>query len=78
MSAYIAHNMNGNEELPTDLETTMSEVTTAQKLTKQGANLLRKIEEEKEASQTEARRQAKKQATMATKKKKTEKETICL
>lgn len=33
-SAYIAHNMNGNEELLTDLETTRSEVTTAQKLTK--------------------------------------------
>ena len=47
MKAYIAHNMNENEELQVGLETTRSEVIVAQKLAKEGVYLLRKAKEEK-------------------------------
>ena len=47
MRAYIAHNMDGNEELLADLETIKSKVATTRKLTKKGACLLRKVDEKK-------------------------------
>lgn len=52
---YIAHNMDKNEEVQVGLEAARSEATAAWKLAKEDACLLRKVENEKEASQTEAR-----------------------
>ena len=40
--AYVAHNMDGNENLLTSLEMTKSESATARKLAKEGVSLLRK------------------------------------
>ena len=51
MRAYIAHNMDENEKLLVDLETTRSEAIVAQKLVKEDAYLLRKVVEEKKALQ---------------------------
>ena len=50
MKAYVAHNMDGNEDLLASLETTKSEVAAAQKLAEEGVGLLKKIEEVKETS----------------------------
>ena len=73
MRAYFAHNMNKNEDLFANLETTQSEAVAAQKLVEEEANLLRKAEEEKETVQIEARRLAEKKKTMAVDKNKPEK-----
>ena len=54
--AYVVHNVDGNEDLLANLDTTKSEVVIAQKLAEEGANLLKKSEEEKEVSQAEAHR----------------------
>lgn len=50
MKAYIVHNINGNEELQADLETTRSEATVARKLVEKGVYLLRKVDEKKKVS----------------------------
>ena len=50
MKAYVAHNMDGNEDLLASLKTTKSEAAAAQKLAEEGVGLLKKIEEEKETS----------------------------
>ena len=53
MRAYVAYNMDRNEDLLTNLEMMKSEVDATQELAKEGVDLLRKAEEE-EASQAEA------------------------
>ena len=50
MRAYVAHNVDENEDFLANLKTTKSEVVTAQELAKEGVSLLRKAEKEKEAS----------------------------
>ena len=50
MRAYVAHNMDGNEDVLANLKTTKSEVVAAQELAKEGVNLSRKVGKEKEAS----------------------------
>ena len=50
MRAYIAHNMDGNEEFLPNLEMARSEVADARKLAEEGAYLLRKVDEENKAS----------------------------
>ena len=78
MRAYISHNMDENEELIANLETTRSEATIAQKLAKQGAYLLRKVEREKKAFQAKTCQLVEENATMVAKKEKTEEETARL
>lgn len=48
MRAYVAHNINENEDLLANLEKAKSEVAVAQKLVEEGVSLLRKVEKEKE------------------------------
>ena len=74
MRAYIAHNMDGSEDLRTRLETIESKVVATWKLAKKRASLLRKAKEEKEAAQDEACRLAKKKKAMEAGKKKAEEE----
>ena len=50
MRAYVAHNVDENEDFLANLKTTKSEVVAAQELAKEGVSLLRKAEKEKEAS----------------------------
>ena len=78
MRAYIAHNMDENEELQVGLETAKSEATTAWKLVEEGACLLRKVGDDKEASQTKDRWLDEEKTTITVKKEKTEDETIRL
>ena len=74
MRAYVAHNMDRNEDLITSLKTVKSEVVAARKLDEEGVCLLRKAKENKEASQTKTHRLAKEKEVMATDKKKVEEE----
>ena len=74
MRAYIAHNMDGNGELLTNLEMARSEVAATQKLAKEGAYLLRKVEKEKEASQVEAHRLVEEKMAMEAENEKIEEE----
>ena len=74
MRAYIAHNMDGSEDLHARLKMIESKVVVARKLAKKGASLLRKAEEENEAAQAEACRLAEKKKTMEAGKKKAEEE----
>lgn len=74
MKAYIVHNINGNEELQVDLETTRSEATVARKLVEKGAYLLRKVDEKKKVSQVKAHWLVKEKVAMAAKKEKAEEE----
>ena len=74
MRAYIAHNMDGSEDLHARLKTIESKVIVALKLAKKGASLLRKAEKEKEAAQVEARWLAEKKEVMEAGKKKVEEE----
>lgn len=78
MKAYIAYNMDGNEELQVGLETTRSEATVARKLAEEGAYLLMKANEEKKVSQAKARRLVEEKVVMAAKKKKVEEEIVRL
>ena len=61
--------MDENEELLAGLKTTRNETTTTWKLAEEGADLLRKAKEEKEAFQAKTRRLAKE---------KVEEEVTCL
>lgn len=74
MKAYIVHNINGNEELQADLETTRSEATVARKLVENSVYLLRKVDEKKKVSQVEARWLVEEKVAMAAKKEKAEEE----
>ena len=78
MMAYIAHNMDKNGELLVVMKTTMSEVVTTQKLVEKGVFLLRKVEEEKKASQAKAHCLAKEKVVIAAKKEKVEEKTAQL
>ena len=78
MRAYVAHNMDRNEDLITSLKTVKSEVVAARKLDEEGVCLLRKAKENKEASQTKTHRLAKDKEVMATDKKKAQEEVARL
>ena len=78
MRAYIAHNMDGNGELLTNLEMAGSEVVATQKLAKEGACLLRKVEKEKEAPQVKAHLLVEEKMAMEAEKEKIEEETAWL
>ena len=51
MRAYVAHNMDGNEDLFANLEMTKNEVIAARKLAEEGVGPLRKTKEEKDVAQ---------------------------
>ena len=53
MRAYVAHNVDENEDLLANLEMAKGEVVVAQQMVEEGVGLLRKAKEEKEASQAE-------------------------
>ena len=72
MRAYIAHNMDGSEDLRTNLKNMKSEVVAYWKLVEEGTSLLRKVEEEKEAVQTNTHRLAEEKDAMAADKEKAE------
>lgn len=78
MRAFIAHNMDGSEDLLASLETTKSETAIAWKLAKEGVDLLRKAKEEKKVVQAKARRLAEEKEVMAVDKKKVEKKVAQL
>ena len=46
MRAYVAHNMDENEDLLANLEKAKSEAAATQKLVEEGVGLLKKAEEE--------------------------------
>lgn len=54
MRAYVAHNMDENEDLLASLETMRSKVAATQKFSEEGVDLLRMIEKENEVTQAEA------------------------
>lgn len=72
MKAYIAHNMDKNEDLLASLEMTKSEATAAWKFAEEGGGLLRKTEEEEKVVKVEARWLAEEKEVMAINKKKVE------
>lgn len=74
MRAYIAHNMDGREELRVGLEAVDDELAIAQKIVDEGVKLLKKTKNVKEAIEVEARRQVKERDRMETDKRKVEKE----
>lgn len=78
MRTYIAHNMDENKDLLSNLETTNSEATIAQKLAEEGVSLLRKAEEENKISQVEALQLAKEKKALVVDNKKTEEEVARL
>lgn len=78
MRTYIAHNMDENKDLLSNLETTNSEATIAQKLAEEGVSLLRKAEEENKISQVEALQLAKEKKALVVDNKKAEEEVARL
>ena len=54
MRAYVAHNMDMNEDLLASLEMTKSEAVVVQNLSEEGVGLLRKADEKKKVSQAKA------------------------
>ena len=72
MRAQIAHNVDENEDLVANLEMMKSEAAAIQELAKESVGLLRKIEEEKDASQVEAHRLVEENVAMVTEKEKVE------
>ena len=76
--AYVAHNMDENEDLLASLEMEKGKVAASRKLAEEGTSLLRKIEEEKETVQVETCRLAEEKKIMAANKKKTEEEVVRL
>ena len=78
MRAYVARNVDKNEDFLANLETTKSEVAAAWELVEESVSLMRKVEEEKETSQTEACQLAEKKTAMAAKKQKAEEKIVQL
>ena len=76
--AYITHNMNKNEELLVGLKMARGEAVATQKLAEDGVCLLRKVEEEKKASQAEACCLAKEKVVITAEKEKVEEKTAQL
>ena len=74
IKAYIAHNMDGSEDLHTRLETIESEIVDARKLIDEEVGLLRKAEEWNEAAEVEACQLAEEMEMMEAGKKKVEEE----
>lgn len=70
MRAQVAHKVDENEDLVSNLEMAKSKASTAQELAKESVGLLRKTEEEKEASQVEAHRLVEENVAMAAEKEK--------
>ena len=54
MRAYVAQNVDGNEDLFANLEMAKSEVIAAHVLAEEGVGMLRKAEKKNEVSQAEA------------------------
>lgn len=75
MRAYIAHNMDGNEEFLPCMEMARSKVAATRKLAEKGAYLLRKVDEENKASQVKACRLAEEKVVIAAEKEKAKEET---
>ena len=78
MRAYVAHNMDMNEDLLASLEMTKSEAVVVQNLSEEGVGLLRKADEKKKVSQAKAWWLTKEKAVIATNKEKVEEEVIRL
>lgn len=78
MRAYIAHNIDGNEELLADSEKAKSEVVAAHKLAEECISQLRKAKKENETSQAEALDLAEEKKVMAAKKENIEEEATRL
>ena len=78
MMAYVAHNVDENEDLLANLEIVKSETVAAQELAKEGVGLLRKAEEEKNVSQAKARQLVEEKTIMAAEKEKVEEEAVRL
>lgn len=69
MRAYIAHNMNDNEELHAKLKAVEGELAAVGKIIDEGVGLLKKAEEGKGAVKAEARRLVEKEVIEARHKK---------
>ncbi|WKA13341.1 hypothetical protein VitviT2T_030648 [Vitis vinifera] len=78
MRTCVAHNVDGNEDLLANLKTTKSEVVATQELAEEGVGLLRKVEEEKEASQAEAGQLVEENVAMVAEKEKIEEKDVRL
>lgn len=74
MRAFMAHNMDGSDDLRARLETKKSEVVATRKLVEEGIGLLRRAEEENEAAQAETCWLAEEKEEMEVGKKNTEEE----
>ena len=74
MRAYVAHNMDGNEDLLANLETTKNEVVATRKLVEERVGPLRKTKEEKDVAQFEACHLAEENEVLAVNKKKAKEE----
>ena len=77
MRAYVAHNVNENEDLLANLEIVKSETVATQELAKEGVGLLRKAEE-KNVSQVKARQLVEEKTIMMAEKEKVEEEAVRL
>ena len=78
MRAYVAHNVDENEDLLANLEIVKSETVAAQELAKEGVGLLRKAEKEKNVSQVKACQLVEEKTIMAAEKEKVEEEVVRL
>lgn len=74
MRAYIAHDIDCSEELRARLKPVEGEFAATQKVVDEGVELLRKVDEGKEAVEIEAPRLAKEKEEMEASKKKVEEE----
>ena len=72
MRAQVAHKVDENEDLVSNLEMAKSKTSAAQELAKESVGLLRKTEEEKEVSQVEAHRLVEENVAMVAEKEKSE------
>ena len=78
MRAYIAHNMDENEDLFASLETEKSEATATRKLAEESVSLLKKVKDEKEVSQAEAYWLVEEKTVIAAKNEKAKEEVVQL
>lgn len=70
MRAYIAHNMYDKEEIRAKLKAIEGKLVAAWKIADERVGLMRKVEEEKEAIEAEARRMAEEREVMEARHKK--------
>lgn len=74
MRAYIAHNIDDNEELQAKMETVEGKLVVTRQIIDEEVELLRKAEEGKEVAEAEARRLAEEKKVMEAKHKKVDEE----